>query len=104
MTNTIIGRGIRVDGEMTCEEDLIVDGRVSGQVTVRDNVIVTQTGVIEADIELSNIEISGRVEGNITARHKVEIAPGGQAVGDVKAQRILISDGAVFKGNVDMGV
>jgi cytoskeletal protein CcmA (bactofilin family) len=50
------------------------------------------------------VEISGQVTGNIAASEKVEITAGGRTVGDIKAPRILIADGAIFKGNVDMDV
>ncbi|MGZ3480581.1 MAG: bactofilin BacO, partial [Myxococcaceae bacterium] len=60
------------------------------------------SGVVEADIETQNVEIAGRVTGNIHATDKVELKADCRVVGDVKAPRILIADGASFKGNVDM--
>jgi cytoskeletal protein CcmA (bactofilin family) len=104
MANTIIGSTIVIDGEVSSSEDLLVHGKIKGRVTVQQDLYVGQSGTVEAEVETGNLEISGRVNGNIVARQKVEIATGGQAVGDVKAQRILIADGAIFKGNVDMGV
>ena len=62
------------------------------------------SGVVEADIETQNVEIAGRVTGNIAATDKVELKSDCRVVGDVKAPRILIADGASFKGNVDMDV
>ena len=59
-------------------------------------------GVVEADIETRHVEVSGNVTGNITSTEKVELKADGRMVGDIKAPRILIADGAVFKGNVDM--
>ena len=60
--------------------------------------------VIEADIETANVEVSGQVTGNIAASDKVELKADCKVVGDIRAPRILIADGAVFKGNVDMDV
>ena len=104
MANTIVGSTIVIDGEISSDEDLVVHGMIKGRIVLHENLYVEQSGVIEADVETKNIEISGQVTGHIVARQKVEILTGGRALGDVRAQRILIADGAVFKGNVDMGV
>ena len=104
MANTVIGSSIVIDGEITGEEDLIVRGTVKGRIAVRDSLFVDESGVVEADIETQNVTVSGQVTGNIQAAERVEIAAGGRMVGDVKAPRILIADGAAFKGNVDMDV
>jgi len=97
-----VGSSIVIDGEISGEEDLVIQGTVKGRIILKENLYVEQSGVVEADIQTANIEISGQVTGNISASDKVEIAAGGRAVGDIKAPRILIADGAIFKGNVDM--
>jgi cytoskeletal protein CcmA (bactofilin family) len=102
MTNTVIGSSIVIDGEISGEEDLVIQGTVKGRIVLKENVFVEQSGVVEADIETNNIEVSGQVTGNIVATDKVEITAGGRTIGDIKAPRILIADGAIFKGNVDM--
>ena len=103
MANTIIGNTIVIDGEIYGEEDLVIRGTVKGQITLRDSLLyVENSGQVEADIETQNVEISGTVTGNVTASDKVEIKSDGRMVGDIKAPRILIADGANFKGNVDM--
>ena len=102
MANTVIGGSIVIDGEISGEEDLIIRGTVKGRIILRENLIVEETGVVEADIETQNVTVSGQVTGNIVAAERVEISAGGRMVGDLKAPRILIADGAAFKGNVDM--
>jgi cytoskeletal protein CcmA (bactofilin family) len=104
MANTIIGSSIVIDGEISGDEDLVIQGTVKGRIVLKENLYVEQSGVVEADIETNNVEISGQVTGNIAASEKVEITAGGRTVGDIKAPRILIADGAIFKGNVDMDV
>jgi cytoskeletal protein CcmA (bactofilin family) len=104
MANTIIGSSIVIDGEISGDEDLVIQGTVKGRIILKENLYVEQSGVVEADIETNNVEISGQVTGNIAASEKVEITAGGRTVGDIKAPRILIADGAIFKGNVDMDV
>ncbi len=98
----VIGSSIVIDGEISGDEDLVIQGTVKGKISLKEGLIVENSGVVEADIETRNVEISGQVTGNIRASDKVEIKSEGRMVGDIKAPRILIADGAKFKGNVDM--
>jgi cytoskeletal protein CcmA (bactofilin family) len=98
----VIGRSIVIDGEITGDEDLVVQGTVKGRIALKQSLYVEESGEVEADIETQNVEISGSVTGNIRSTDKVELKSEGRMVGDIKAPRILIADGATFKGNVDM--
>jgi cytoskeletal protein CcmA (bactofilin family) len=98
----VIGSSIVIDGEITGDEDLVVQGTVKGRIALQQSLFVESSGVVEADIETQNVEISGSVIGNIRATDKVELRSDGKMTGDIKAPRILIADGATFKGNVDM--
>lgn len=102
MANTIIGSSIVIDGEISGDEDLVIRGTVKGKVTLKENLHVENSGVVEADIQTATVTVSGQVTGNILADDKVELKSDGRMVGDIKAPRILIADGASFKGNIDM--
>lgn len=102
MANTVIGSSIVIDGEISGDEDLVIQGTVKGKISLKQSLFVEGTGTLEADIQTQNVEIAGQVTGNITATDKVELKSNCRVVGDIKAPRILISDGASFKGNVDM--
>ena len=104
MANTFIGGTIVVDGEITGDEDLVIQGTVKGRIALKESLYVEESGTVEADIETQNVDVSGQVTGNITASDKVELKSQCRMVGDIKAPRILIADGASFKGNVDMDV
>ncbi len=104
MANTVIGNSIIVDGEITGDEALVVQGTVKGRIALEESVFVENSATLEADVEAEAIEISGVVTGNVTAQTRVEIKADGKMVGDVKSPRILIADGALFKGNIDMDV
>jgi len=104
MANTIIGQSIIVDGEISGEEDLIVQGTVKGKIALRESLFIEASGMVEADVAVQNVEIGGRMTGNIVATDKVELKADCRVIGDVRAPRILIADGASFKGNVDMDV
>ena len=104
MANTVIGSSIVIDGEISGDEPVIVQGTVKGRIAVSESVYVENAGTLEADVEGHSVEIGGTVTGNVTARTRVEIKAEGKMVGDVKSPRILIADGALFKGNIDMDV
>jgi cytoskeletal protein CcmA (bactofilin family) len=104
VANTVIGSSLIIDGEISGDEDLVIQGTVKGKISLKESLFVESSGVVEADIETQNVEIAGRVTGNIAATDKVELKSDCRVVGDIKAPRILIADGASFKGNVDMDV
>jgi len=104
MANTVIGNSIVIDGEITGDEALVVQGTVKGRIALDESVFVENSATLEADVEADSVEISGVVTGNITAGSRVEIKADGKMIGDVKSPRILIADGALFKGNIDMDV
>jgi len=104
MANTIIGSSIVIDGEISGDEDLVIQGTVKGKISLKESLYVESSGVVLADIDTQNVEIAGRVTGNIVASDKVELKTACRVIGDIKAPRILIADGAAFKGNVDMDV
>ncbi len=100
---TVIGSGITIKGELLGEEDVKIEGRVEGKIHVSKNLLIGQSGVIEADLEAENVNIGGTVTGNVVAQSKVEIFASGKMMGDIKAPRVVVAEGAHFKGNVDMG-
>jgi cytoskeletal protein CcmA (bactofilin family) len=104
MANTIIGSSIVIDGEISGDEDLVIQGTVKGRISLKESLYVESSGIVEADIDTQNVEIAGRVIGNIVASDKVELKADCRVIGDIKSPRILIADGAAFKGNVDMDV
>ncbi|MFT7581929.1 MAG: cytoskeletal protein CcmA (bactofilin family) [Myxococcota bacterium] len=102
MADTIIGNNIAIEGDITGSDSLTIFGVVRGRINVKESVTISQSARVEADVESASVEVSGQVHGNITAVDKVELKSGGRLVGDVKAPRILIADGASFKGNINM--
>ena len=104
MAGTVRGPGLSVDGEVTSQEEVIVQGSVRGTLSSSDAVSVGTGGVVEADIRAASLVVAGNVTGNVVANERVDIQAGGRLIGDVKASRLTIADGASFKGNVDMDV
>lgn len=102
MANTLIGSSITIDGEITGDEEIIVLGTVKGRIAVKESLIIDRSGTVDADIDTQNVEVAGQVNGNIVASNKVDLKTQCRVNGDIKAPRILIEDGASFRGNVDM--
>ncbi len=99
---TTIGKGITIKGELVGDEDVKIEGRVEGRIQLAKNLVVGQAGVVEADVEAENINIGGTVTGNLVAQNRVEIVASGKMIGDIRAPRVIVAEGAHFKGNVDM--
>lgn len=104
MGNTVISNGIVIDGEVSGEEPLTILGTVKGKISTTQNLLVEPGATVEADVETQSLSVGGRLTGNVVARERVEVRANGKMVGDIKAPRIVIADGAAFKGNVDMDV
>ena len=101
--NTVIGPSILINGKLTGDDDLTVRGRVEGELTLTKTLIVETSGVVKANVNVRNAIVSGVVVGNITATESVELTREGRMVGDIHAPRVIIVDGASFRGRVDMG-
>lgn len=101
--NTVIGPSILINGKLTGDEDLTVRGRVEGELSLTRTLIVEPSGVVKANVTVKNAVVSGVVVGNIQASESVELTHEGRMVGDIRAPRVIIVDGASFRGRVDMG-
>ena len=101
---TVIGNSIFISGNIEGKEDLSVRGRIEGNIALDNTLFLEESGVIKADVVVKNIVISGILIGNIEAQESVEITNIGQMVGDIIAPRIVIRDGAKFRGNIEMGL
>jgi cytoskeletal protein CcmA (bactofilin family) len=101
-TTTAIGPTIVIKGKLKSDEDLIVRGRIEAEISSSKALLVENSGVIKANVKVKSARISGVLVGNITAEERVEIAPDGRMVGDLTAPKIIINDGAAFRGRIDM--
>ena len=100
-----IGRSIFIKGEISGNQDLIIDGRVEGEIQLRENqVTVGENGKISGEIHAKTIIINGEVVGNMFARERLEIKSSGALKGDITSPKLIIDDGAFFKGSIDMEV
>tara|TARA_B100000676_G_scaffold284659_1_gene312558 strand:- start:318 stop:836 length:519 start_codon:yes stop_codon:yes gene_type:complete len=98
-----IGSSIVIHGDVTGEEDLIVDGAIEGTVNFKDNnLVVSENGRVTANINARIIRVDGQVKGELYGSEQVIISPSGKVKGDIRAPRVVLEDGCSFKGSVDM--
>ena len=102
--NAHIGPSIRIEGTLTGNEDLTIDGKVRGRIKLTGHSLtIGPNGKIEAGLQAKSVIVQGEVKGNITADDKIQITASGSVDGDLRAPRIALDDGACFAGSVDMG-
>ena len=102
-TTTVIGEKTKISGALEGDEDLLVKGRVEGNIKLTKTLHVEAGGIIVADVDVKDCVVAGVIVGDVTASDSVHITNGGRMVGDIKAPRVIIVSGAAFRGRVDMG-
>ncbi len=101
-STTTVGPTITIRGALKSGEDLIVKGRIDAAITSSKGLFIENSGVIRANMDVASARISGILLGDVTAEEKIEIASDGRMIGDMLAPRIVIHDGAAFRGTIDM--
>ena len=98
-----IGRSVRIEGKVISTEDLTIDGYVEGSIELGDHSLtIGPSGTITADLFAKNVTISGAVTGNVIAREQLDVRATGSVVGDIVAPRLVMAEGAVITGQVDV--
>jgi cytoskeletal protein CcmA (bactofilin family) len=98
-----IGKSVVILGEVKGSEDLIVDGRVEGTVTLSESrLTIGSSANVAADLSAKDILVLGQVHGNLAASGRVELRAGCMVEGDISAMRLAVEDNAVFRGRVDL--
>ncbi len=100
---TIIGANTVVNGNLEGDEDLTIEGRVEGTINLSRTVTIEINGVVHANINVRNAVISGILVGNVEAEDSVHVTEEGRVMGDIRAPRVILVDGASFRGSIDMG-
>src|SRR6202030_695267 len=98
-----LGASLHVKGEISGSEDLHIDGSVEGLVQLDDRKLtVGATAKLTADVVAREVVVYGSVKGNLRARDRIEIKKDGSVIGDLTTARIMIEDGAYFKGSIEI--
>jgi cytoskeletal protein CcmA (bactofilin family) len=98
-----IGPSIFIKGDLSGEEDLVIEGRVEGKVDLKqNNVTVGKDGRVRADVFGKVVIVEGEVDGNVFAREQAILRQSGAIRGNITAPRVILEDGSRFKGSIDM--
>lgn len=98
----VVGAHTIVKGEITGEEDVLVEGRVEGEINISKNLRVGPGGTVKATVQANSVVISGELVGDCHATERVEIQVSGRLIGNIRTPRVVIQEGAMFRGNSDM--
>jgi cytoskeletal protein CcmA (bactofilin family) len=99
----MIGKTISIKGDISGDENLVIEGRVDGAVHLKNNdLTVGQSGHVKANLTANVVRIDGEVNGDISGVEKVVITKTGRVTGNIVAPRVTLEDGAKFKGSIDM--
>ncbi|MGD8783608.1 MAG: polymer-forming cytoskeletal protein [Thioalkalispiraceae bacterium] len=102
-SSAAIGASIRIRGDVSGDENLIIQGEVDGTIVVQGhNVTISKTGKVKANIEAKQIIVEGKLEGDLSGDEKVIIRETGNVYGNIVAPRVKLEDGAMFKGSIEM--
>ncbi|WP_317929418.1 polymer-forming cytoskeletal protein [Halioxenophilus sp. WMMB6] len=101
----VLGPKIRLRGELVGEEDLIVQGQIDGTIDLRDNhLTVGKQGIVKANVIAKTVTVEGQVKGDIIGQERIAILASSNVEGNLTAARVVLEDGAKFRGSIDMDV
>src|SRR5438270_2967752 len=98
-----LGKNVTIKGQICAREDLMIDGEVEGTVECQEHrLTIGPNARVQAGLKAREIVIHGSIQGNVDATDKIDIKKEAKLVGDIKTSRIVIEDGAYFKGSIDI--
>jgi cytoskeletal protein CcmA (bactofilin family) len=98
-----IGKAVMIKGQIFSREDLTIDGEIDGSVELHEHrLTVGPNGKLQAGVKAREVVVLGTIHGNVEASDKIDIRKDAKLVGDIKTARIVIEDGAYFKGSIDI--
>lgn len=100
--DTIIGQGTVFVGKLVSNGTLRIDGRLEGEVEGKGDIIVGETGSVQADVKARHLTLAGEIKGNLELTGKLELTSTAKLLGDIRVESLVIGDGAKFVGNSTM--
>jgi cytoskeletal protein CcmA (bactofilin family) len=99
--SSFIGETMVIKADITSEEDIIIEGKVKGNISVSKTLTIGKSGKVKADIKAAVVRIIGEAKGNIIASDKVEILSLGRYTGNIQSQKLVVAEGAILNGNIN---
>jgi cytoskeletal protein CcmA (bactofilin family) len=98
-----IGKAVKIVGQIYSKEELFVDGDLEGTLEALEHrLTIGPNGTVHAAVKAREVVVLGSIQGNVEAADKIEIRKDAKLVGDIRTARIVIEDGAYFKGSIDI--
>jgi cytoskeletal protein CcmA (bactofilin family) len=97
-----LGQSMKIKGKISSDEYLTVEGQVEGNIDISKTLTIGKNGYVNGTINADMVKLDGKAEGNITAANKLEIASSGDFQGTIKSDKLVIEEGATFKGKVNV--
>lgn len=98
-----IGVGTKIDGEISSNGDIRVDGTLNGSISTKGKVVIGTTGIVEGNVDAANADISGELKGAISVTELLALKSTAKLDGDIVANKLAIEPGASFSGSCSMG-
>jgi cytoskeletal protein CcmA (bactofilin family) len=100
---TFIGSNLTIDGTVSGSEPVLIEGTVRGKINLSGELRIGTKGRVEATVHAKNVTVEGKLTGDVSADDKVELVASATVDGNIKAPKIIVAEGARFRGSVDMG-
>jgi cytoskeletal protein CcmA (bactofilin family) len=100
---TFIGANITIEGTVSGSERMVVEGTVRGKINLSADLLVATKARVEATVHARNVTVEGKLTGDVSADDRVELVASATVDGNIKAPKIIVAEGAKFRGSVDMG-
>lgn len=100
--DTIVGKETTFVGKLISNGTLRIEGRLEGEIEGKGDVIIGETGLVQANIKARHLTLAGEVKGNLDLTGKLELTPTARLYGDIRVESLIIGDGAKFAGNSTM--
>ena len=101
--STFFGSNISIEGTITGSEPVVVEGAIKGTIHLTADLRIGTKARVEATVHARNVTVEGKVNGDVSADDRVELVANSTVEGNIKAPKIVVAEGARFRGNVDMG-
>lgn len=99
--SSFIGKTMDIKADIVSDENIIIEGKVTGNIDISKTLTIGENGIVKADIKAAVVRIIGQAKGNIIASEKVEILSRGRYTGNIDSQKLIVSEGAILNGNIN---
>ncbi|HWS70488.1 MAG TPA: polymer-forming cytoskeletal protein [Thermoanaerobaculia bacterium] len=103
VNGTFLGPDVKIEGTITGKEMVTIEGTVTGTINLGADLLIGTKARVEAKVHAQNVTIEGNLSGDVSADDRVELVASATVDGNIKAPKIIVAEGAKFRGSVDMG-